>query len=38
MGRMQYAPTEIPNMSFFITIFRIKKRVVLFLITLPRFK
>ena len=38
MERIQYAPTEIPNMSFFITIFRIKKKVMPFRITIPRFK
>ena|GEM_PF-3373917 len=38
MGRMQYAPTEIPNMPFHMIIFQIKKKVVLFRITISRFK
>ena len=37
-GRMQYAPTEIPNIPFRMSIFYIKKKVMSFRITLSRFK
>ena len=35
---MQYAPTEILNMLFLITIFRIKKKVVPFYMTIYQSK
>ena len=31
---MQYAPTEIPNMLFRMSIFYIKKKIILFRITI----
>lgn len=34
MGRMQYAPTKMPNMPFCMTIFQIKKKVNTFCIGL----
>ena len=34
MGRMQYAPTEIPNMPFRMIIFQIKKKVIPFYMTI----